>query len=169
MKPREFLINAREAMLLAFSTSSSAAVLPLTLKTAQDKLKIRSSVAQFVIPLGATINMDGTALYQGVAAIFLAQVFGIDLNAGQMLLIIITAVGASIGAPGTPGVGIIILAMVLESVNIPIAGIALIMGVDRMLDMSRTAINVSGDLVASTVMNRWLSYEPDTVSEEVSS
>jgi len=169
MKPREFLINAREAMLLAFSTSSSAAVLPLTLKTAQDKLKIRSSVAQFVIPLGATINMDGTALYQGVAAIFLAQVFGIDLNAGQMLLIIITAVGASIGAPGTPGVGIIILAMVLESVNIPIAGIALIMGVDRMLDMSRTAINVSGDLVASTVMNRWLTYEPDTASAEVSS
>jgi len=169
MKPREFLANAREVMLLAFSTSSSAAVLPLTLKTSQDKLKVRSSVAQFVIPLGATINMDGTALYQGVAAIFLAQVFGIDLNAGQMLLIIITAVGASIGAPGTPGVGIIILAMVLESVNIPIAGIALIMGVDRMLDMSRTAINVSGDLVASTVMNRWLSYEPDIVSEEVSS
>jgi Na+/H+-dicarboxylate symporter len=169
MKPREFLTHAREVMLLAFSTSSSAAVLPLTLKTSQDKLKVRSSVAQVVIPLGATINMDGTALYQGVAAIFLAQVFGIDLSTGQMLLIIITAVGASIGAPGTPGVGIIILAMVLESVNIPIAGIALIMGVDRMLDMSRTAINVSGDLVASTVMNRWLTSEPDTVSAEVSS
>lgn len=166
MKPREFLANAREVMLLAFSTSSSAAVLPLTLKTAQDKLKVRSSIAQFVIPLGATINMDGTALYQGVAAIFLAQVFGIDLATGGMLLIIITTVGASIGAPATPGVGIIILAIVLESVNIPIAGIALIMGVDRMLDMSRTAINVSGDLVASTVMNRWLSNEADTVSKE---
>ena len=170
VKPRQFLANAREVMLLAFSTSSSAAVLPLTLKTAQDKLKVRSSIAQFVIPLGATINMDGTALYQGVAAIFLAQVFGIDLATGGMLLIIITTVGASIGAPATPGVGIIILAMVLESVNIPIAGIALIMGVDRMLDMSRTAINVSGDLVASSVMNRWLSNEADTVSaEEISS
>ena len=168
MKPREFLSNAREVMLLGFSTSSSAAVLPLTLKTALEKFKIRSSIAQFVIPLGATINMDGTALYQGVAAIFLAQVFGVDLGTGGMLLIIITAVGASIGAPATPGVGIIILAMVLESVNIPIAGIALILGVDRMLDMSRTAINISGDLVASTVMNRWLIEEPDTVSTEVS-
>lgn len=168
-KPREFLTNAREVMLLGFSTSSSAAVLPLTLKTALEKFNIRSSIAQFVIPLGATINMDGTALYQGVAAIFLAQVFGVDLGTGGMLLIIITAVGASIGAPATPGVGIIILAMVLESVNIPIAGIALILGVDRMLDMSRTAINVSGDLVASTVMNRWLMEEPETTSAEASS
>ena len=166
VKPREFLSNAREVMLLGFSTSSSAAVLPLTLKTAQEKFKIRASIAQFVIPLGATINMDGTALYQGVAAIFLAQVFGVDLGTGGMLLIIITAVGASIGAPATPGVGIIILAMVLETVNIPVAGIALILGVDRMLDMSRTAINVSGDLVASTVMNRWLVAEPETVIEE---
>lgn len=169
IKPREFLSNAREVMLLGFSTSSSAAVLPLTLKTAQEKFKIRPSIAQFVIPLGATINMDGTALYQGVAAIFLAQVFGVDLGTGGMLLIIITAVGASIGAPATPGVGIIILAMVLESVNIPVAGIALILGVDRMLDMSRTAINVSGDLVASNVMNRWLAEEPEPVSEEATS
>jgi Na+/H+-dicarboxylate symporter len=168
LKPAQFLFNAREVMLLGFSTSSSAAVLPLTLKTAMEKFKIRSSIAQFVIPLGATINMDGTALYQGVAAIFLAQVFGVDLGTGGMLLIIITAVGASIGAPATPGVGIIILAMVLESVNIPIAGIALILGVDRMLDMSRTAINLSGDLVASTVMNRWLIDEPETVNTEVS-
>ncbi len=169
MKPRAFFSNAREVMLLGFSTSSSAAVLPLTIKTAQEKFGVRSSIAQFVIPLGATINMDGTALYQGVAAIFLAQVFGVDLGTGGMLLIIITAVGASIGAPATPGVGIIILAMVLESVHIPLAGIALILGVDRMLDMSRTAINVSGDLVASTVMNRWLGPEPETVSAEVSS
>ena len=166
MKPGAFLSNAREVMLLAFSTSSSAAVLPLTIKTAQEKLKIRSSIAQFVIPLGATINMDGTGLYQGVAAIFLAQVFGIDLGTGGMLLIIITAVGASIGAPATPGVGIIILAMVLDSVHIPVTGIALILGVDRMLDMSRTAINVSGDLVASTVMNRWLVAEPEPASTE---
>ncbi|MDX1823309.1 MAG: dicarboxylate/amino acid:cation symporter [Thiohalomonadales bacterium] len=169
MKPRTFLSNAREVMLLAFSTSSSAAVLPLTIKTAQEKLKIRSSIAQFVIPLGATVNMDGTALYQGVAAMFLAQVFGIDLGTGGMLLIIITAVGASIGAPATPGVGIIILAMVLDSVHIPVAGIALILGVDRMLDMSRTAVNVSGDLVASTVMNRWLVEEAEPAGAETTS
>ncbi|HKK07230.1 MAG TPA: dicarboxylate/amino acid:cation symporter [Gammaproteobacteria bacterium] len=159
-RPVDFLRAAREVMLLAFSTSSSAAVLPVTLKTAQDKLRIRGSVAQFVVPLGATINMDGTALYQGVAAIFLAQVFGVDIGIGGMLLIIVTSVGASIGAPATPGVGIVILAMVLESVNIPVAGIALILGVDRILDMSRTSINVCGDLVASTVMDRWLPGEP---------
>ncbi|MDH5648473.1 MAG: dicarboxylate/amino acid:cation symporter [Gammaproteobacteria bacterium] len=159
--PGRFLVAVREVMLLAFSTSSSAAVLPLTIKTAQEKLQVRNSISQFVVPLGATINMDGTALYQGVAAIFLAQVFGLDIGTGGLLLIIITAVGASIGAPATPGVGIVILAMVLESVNIPVSGIALIMGVDRILDMSRTAINVSGDLVASTVMNRWLPGESE--------
>lgn len=164
--PGQFLTAAREVMLLAFSTSSSAAVLPLTIKTAQDKLKIKNSISQFVIPLGATINMDGTALYQGVAAIFLAQLFGVDIGIAGMLLIIFTAVGASIGAPATPGVGIVILAMVLESVNIPVAGIALIIGVDRILDMSRTAINVSGDLVASKVMERWL--PDDTATEQVS-
>jgi Na+/H+-dicarboxylate symporter len=156
MRPGTFLVAAREVMLLAFSTSSSAAVLPVTMKTAQDKLHIRGSVAQFVVPLGATINMDGTALYQGVAAIFLAQVFGVDIGTGGMLLIIVTAVGASIGAPATPGVGIVILAMVLESVHVPVAGIALIIGVDRVLDMSRTAVNVCGDLAACTVMDRWL-------------
>ncbi|MGD8743311.1 MAG: dicarboxylate/amino acid:cation symporter [Granulosicoccaceae bacterium] len=166
IRPTGFLRAAREVMLLAFSTSSSAAVLPLTIRTAQDKLHIRSSVSQFVIPLGATINMDGTALYQGVAAIFLAQVFGVDIGTGGMLLIIITAVGASIGAPATPGVGIVILALVLESVNIPVAGIALIMGVDRMLDMSRTSINVCGDLVASTVMDRWLPGESEPALPE---
>jgi Na+/H+-dicarboxylate symporter len=161
-RPIRFLSAAREVMLLAFSTSSSAAVLPVTMKTAQEKLHIRPSIAQFVIPLGATINMDGTALYQGVAAIFLAQVFGVDVGTGGMLLIIVTAVGASIGAPATPGVGIVILAMVLESVNIPVAGIALILGVDRVLDMSRTAVNVCGDLAASTVMDRWISpVEPE--------
>ncbi|GAB3022778.1 MULTISPECIES: dicarboxylate/amino acid:cation symporter [Oleiagrimonas] len=161
-RPIQFLSAAREVMLLAFSTSSSAAVLPVTMKTAQEKLHIRSSVAQFVIPLGATVNMDGTALYQGVAAIFLAQVFGVDIGTGGMLLIIITAVGASIGAPATPGVGIVILAMVLESANIPVAGIALLLGVDRVLDMSRTSVNVCGDLAASTVMDRWLPSEDNT-------
>jgi len=156
VNPISFVVSVREVLLLAFSTSSSAAVMPLSIKTAEDKLKIRPSVSQFVIPLGATINMNGTALYQGVAAIFLAQVFGIEIGMGGMALIILTSVGASIGAPATPGVGIVILAMVLSTVGIPAAGIALIMGVDRFLDMCRTAINVSGDLVAAKLMDIWV-------------
>ena len=130
--------------------------MPVSIKTAEEKLGVRSSISQFLIPLGATINMDGTALYQGVATIFLAQVFGVDLGVSGLLLVIVTAVGASIGSPGTPGVGIVILATVLDSVGIPLSGIALIIGVDRILDMSRTAVNVTGDLTACTVMDRWV-------------
>jgi Na+/H+-dicarboxylate symporter len=163
-RPFAFLASVRDVLLLAFSTSSSAAVMPLSIKTAEDKLGVRPSVSQFVIPLGATINMNGTALYQGVAAIFLAQVFGIDIGAGGMALIVLTAVGASIGAPATPGVGIVILSMVLTTVGIPASGIALIMGVDRILDMSRTAINVCGDLVAAKLMDRWVGGK--TTAEE---
>ena len=154
--PLVFLRAVREVLLLAFSTSSSAAVMPLSIKTAEDRLAVRPSVAQFVIPLGATINMNGTALYQGVAALFLAQVYGIDITLPGMALIVVTAVGASIGAPATPGVGIVVLSMVLGSVGIPPSGIALIMGVDRILDMCRTAINVAGDLVAALVLDRWV-------------
>ena len=154
-RPLPFLAGTRELLLLAFSTSSSAAVMPLSIKTAEETLKVRSSISQFVIPLGATINMNGTALYQGVAAIFLAQVFGVDISLAGMALIVITAVGASIGTPAAPGVGIVVLAMVLGTVGIPPAGIALIMGVDRILDMCRTAINVCGDLVATVLMDHW--------------
>ena len=154
--PFTFLRDIRDVMLLAFSTSSSAAVMPLSIKTAEENLKVHPSVSQFVIPLGATINMNGTALYQGVATMFLAQVFGVDLGMSALLLVVVTAVGASIGSPGTPGVGIVILAMVLDTVGIPSAGIVLIMGVDRILDMSRTAVNVAGDLVAAKLMNRWM-------------
>ncbi len=154
--PWQFLSAVRDVQLLAFSTSSSAAVMPVSIKTAEEKLGVRSSISQFLIPLGATINMDGTALYQGVATIFLAQVFGVDLGVSGLLLVIVTAVGASIGSPGTPGVGIVILATVLDSVGIPLSGIALIIGVDRILDMSRTAVNVTGDLTACTVMDRWV-------------
>ena len=154
--PLHFLRNTRDVLLLAFSTSSSAAVMPLSIKTVEEKLDVHPSVSQFVIPLGATINMNGTALYQGVATMFLAQVFGVDLGTSALLLVVVTAVGASIGSPGTPGVGIIILAMVLETVGVPTAGIVLIMGVDRILDMARTAVNVCGDLVAAKLMNRWM-------------
>lgn len=153
--PLKFVKDTRDVLLLAFSTSSSAAVMPLSIRTAEDKLGVRPSISQFVIPLGATINMNGTALYQAVATVFLAQVYGIDLSVGSMTLVVAMAVGASIGSPATPGVGIVILAMVLQSVGVPAAGIALIMGVDRILDMCRTAINVTGDLVACQLMENW--------------
>jgi len=153
--PWRFLGNIREVLLLAFSTSSSAAVMPLSIKVSEEKLGVRPSISQFVIPLATTLNMNGTALYQGVAALFLAQLFGINIDLNGMVLLVVVAVGAAIGSPGTPGIGIVILAMVLGSVGIPATGIALIMGVDRLLDMSRTAINVAGDLVACKVMDRY--------------
>ena len=156
ISPLSFLKEVREVLLLAFSTSSSAAVMPSSIKTAQQQLAVRPAIAQFVIPLGATINMNGTALYQGVATVFLAQVFGIDLSVNAMLLVILVSVGASIGTPATPGVGIVILATVLSTAGIPPSGIALILGVDRILDMSRTAINVAGDLVACLLAERWI-------------
>ncbi len=154
--PLSFLSAVREVQLLAFSTSSSAAVMPLSMQTAEDKLGVRPSISQFLIPLGASINMDGTALYQAAATVFLAQVYNVELGLPALLLILVTTVGASIGSPATPGVGIVILAMVLSSVGIPASGVALIIGVDRILDMSRTAVNVTGDLTACLVMDRWV-------------
>jgi len=153
--PIAFLRSAREVLLLAFSTSSSAAVMPLSIQTAEDQLGVPASIARFLIPLGATINMNGTALYQGVATVFLAQVFDVDLSMWALLFVVVTAVAASIGSPATPGTGIVILAMVLEGVGIPVMGIALLLGVDRILDMSRTAANVAGDLTACVVLTRW--------------
>lgn len=150
--PVAFLGQAREALLLAFSTSSSAAVMPLSLQIAENRLNVPSAVSRFVIPLGTTINMGGTALYKAVAAIFLAQVFGIQIGTMGIVLIVMMAVGAAIGSPGTPGVGIVILASILESVGIPSSGIVLILGVDRLLDMCRTVVNVAGDLVACVVI-----------------
>jgi len=164
--PFDFLKAIRDVLLLAFSTSSSAAVMPLTLKTAQENLGVRPSISQFVIPLGATVNMNGTALYQGVATVFLAEVFGIHLGPFQLLMVMVLAVGASIGTPSIPGVGIIVLAMILNSVGIPTSGIALIMGVDRILDMCRTAVNVAGDLVTCKVMDRLLGRKFKEKSEE---
>jgi len=160
VRPSKFLSRVREVQLLAFSTSSSAAVMPLSIKTAEEKLGVQSSTADFIVPLGATINMDGTALYQVVAAVFLTQVFGVELSSGELLLLITTTIGASIGSPSTPGVGIVILATILTNIGVPASGIALIIGVDRILDMSRTAINVTGDLTACVVMDRWLPSKP---------
>ena len=144
----------KEPMLLGFSTSSSAAVMPVSIKTAEEKLKIKSEVSQFVIPLGATINMNGTALYQIVAVFFLAQLFNIDLGFTTILLIALTALAASIGAPSAPGTGIVILSSILVTAGIPAVGIVLILGVDRILDMTRTMINVTGDLTACLVFDK---------------
>ncbi len=158
--PLAFIRSVREVVLLAFSTSSSAAVMPLSIKTAEEKLNVSPSISQFVIPLGATINMNGTALYQAVATVFLAQVFNIDIGLSGMVLVVVMAVGASIGSPATPGVGIVILSITLASIGVPPTGIALIMGVDRILDMSRTAINVTGDLVAAKLLDKWVGSTP---------
>lgn len=162
-RPIAFLGKARELMLLAFSTSSSAAVMPLTMKTAMEKFDVRGHIAQFVIPLGATINMNGTAVYQSIAAVFLAQVYGVDLSLAAMALIVFTSVGASIGSPATPGVGIVILSGILTGIGVPAGGVALIIGVDRLLDMCRTSVNVSGDLVASILVDRWVAQPEKSV------
>lgn len=153
--PGRFVTQTREVLLLAFSTSSSAAVMPLTLATVEEKLAVPAPVSRFVVPLGTTINMGGTALYQGIATIFLAQVFAVDIGLAGILLVVVMATGAAIGSPGTPGVGIVILATILASVGIPAAGIAIILGVDRPLDMLRTVVNVTGDMVACLVLRRF--------------
>ena len=154
--PWVFLRGVRSVQLLAFSTSSSAAVMPLSMTTAINELGVRPAVAKFIVPLGTTVNMDGTALYQVIAILFLTQVYQIDLGTGELLLLIVTTVGASIGSPGTPGVGIAILASIAAGIGIPGEGIALVIGVDRILDMCRTTVNVTGDLTACVVMERWL-------------
>ena len=153
VKYTKFAKKISPVQLLAFSTSSSAATLPLTLETAEEKLGVNNETASFVLPLGATINMDGTSLYQAVAAIFLAQVYGMDLGLTAQLTIILTATLASIGSAAVPGAGMVMLVIVLTSVGIPTEGIALIFAVDRPLDMLRTAVNVTGDLSITSIVS----------------
>ena len=148
----EFFKAIRPAQLLAFSTSSSSAALPVSMECAEKNIKMSKEVASFILPLGSTVNMDGTALYQGVAAVFIAQVFGLDLSIADQLSIVLAATMASIGAAGVPGAGIVTLALVLTTSGIPQVGLALILGMDRLLDMFRTAVNVTGDLSVATVM-----------------
>lgn len=167
INPLDFLSKIREVQLLAFSTSSSAAVMPLSMKIAEDKLNIPTPISKFVIPLGATVNMDGTAIYQVCAAIFLTQLYGIDLTLVEIIILAFTTVGASIGAPSTPGVGIVILATILQGIGVPVEGIALILGVDRILDMCRTTINVTGDLTATLVMKKLTNFS--NTSEKIAS
>jgi Na+/H+-dicarboxylate symporter len=161
--PLEMLRAIREPFLLGFSTNSSAATMPVTVKTAEEVLKVRPSLAQFIVPLGATMNMGGTALYQALATIFMAQLYQIDLSTGVLMALIATTVGASIGTPAVPGVGIVVLASVLSSVGVPLSGLALIVGLDRILERFRTSLNVTGDLVACVVMDRLV---PASVSRE---
>jgi len=149
-----FLKSTKELLLLAFSTSSSAAVMPTSMTVAENDLKVRPDISKFIIPLGATINMTGTALYQGVATVFLAQVFSIDLSTVDYIFIVTMATTAAIGSPATPGAGIVILSTILEGVGIPAAGIAIILGVDRILDMSRTTLNVLGDVALCCILNK---------------
>lgn len=152
LSPLAFFSNIRPAMLFAFSTSSSNATLPVTINVAEKRLGVDNSVASFTLPLGATINMDGTAIMQGVATVFIAQAFNLDIGLTGYLMVIVTATLASVGTAGVPGVGMITLAMVLQQVGLPVEGIALIIGVDRLLDMMRTAVNVAGDSMVSTII-----------------
>jgi len=154
--PYSYLIKVREALFLAFSTASSAATLPVTLELAEEKGKIKNEVAGFILPLGATINMDGTALYEAVAAVFIANIYGISLSFSQLFTIFLTATLASIGAAAIPGAGLVMLTLVLTSVGIPLEGMGIILAVDRFLDMLRTAVNVWGDLTGTKIIDKLL-------------
>lgn len=155
--PIDFLKAIKEPQLLAFSTASSAAVMPLSMKTADEKLGISSNISDFVIPVGATVNMDGTALFQCATTIFMVQAYGLELSIIQLLLIILTVIAASVGTPAIPGGGVIILASVLQSAGIPVDGLIIIIGIDRILGMFRTTVNVTGDLTACVVFDRLFS------------
>jgi Na+/H+-dicarboxylate symporter len=152
LNPKQFFINIKEVIVFTFSTSSSSASIPFTLKAATEKCGINKSISSFTIPLGATINMDGTAIMQGCATFFLASLYGIDLGMNEILTIVVTATIASIGTAGIPSAGIIMLTVIFTQIGIPLEGITLLLGVDRLLDMMRTSINVSGDLCISCIV-----------------
>ena len=154
LSPAIMISKMRSVWAFAFSTASSGATLPITLRTVERKMGVHNSVAGFTVPLGATINMDGTAIMQGVATVFIAQVYGVDLSMGAFITVILTATLASIGTAAVPGVGLITLAMVLEQAGLPVEGIGLIIGVDRLLDMVRTAVNVTGDATVSLIVGK---------------
>ncbi|MFT4451313.1 dicarboxylate/amino acid:cation symporter [Parvimonas sp. G1425] len=152
MKVRTFFKKVSTPFFVAFSTASSAGTLPVSMETAEEEMGVSKPIASFVLPLGATINMDGTAIYQGVCALFIAQVYGINLSMQQQFVIVLTTTLASVGTAGVPGAGVIMLTMVLQSVGLPIEGIALVAGIDRIFDMIRTAINILGDITCSVVV-----------------
>lgn len=153
--PIKLLSSIKKVLVFAFASSSSNATLPVTMETCKNELKIKPSIVSFVIPLGTTINMDGTAIMQGVATVFIAQMYGIDLGFIEYLLVIVTATLASIGTAGIPSVGLITLGLVLNQVGLPMEGVTLILGIDRLLDMSRTAINVTGDIIVTKLIAKF--------------
>jgi len=152
LSPRIFLKKIRNAQVFGFSTASSNATIPITLRTVTERMGVNNSVASFTVPFGATINMDGTAIMQGVATVFISNIYGVDLGVAGYVTVILMSVLASIGTAGVPGVGLIMLSMVFAQVGLPVEGIGLILGVDRLMDMIRTAVNVSGDAVVSTIV-----------------
>jgi len=154
ISPLKFFKTVSPAMIFAFSSASSVGTLPINIECSE-KLGVKKEIASFVLPLGATINMDGTAIYQGVSAVFIATCFGIDLTFAQMLTIVLTATVASIGTAGVPGAGLVMLTMVLQSVGLPLEGVALVAGVDRIFDMGRTVTNITGDAACAAVVNAW--------------
>ncbi|MEK6735359.1 MAG: dicarboxylate/amino acid:cation symporter [Pseudomonadota bacterium] len=159
MTPIKFWLGAREALITAFATSSSAATLPVTLRCAEQHLHVKRDVAGFVIPLGATMNMDGTALYEAIAALFIANLVGVELSLLQQMIVFLTAMLAAIGAPGIPSAGMVTMVMVLQSVGLPVEAIAILMPVDRILDTLRTTVNVEGDLIGSLVVQQWITKD----------
>lgn len=163
MSPMKFFRGMAEAMVIAFTTCSSAGTLPVNMKNTQEKLGVKRDIASFVLPLGATINMDGTALYMGVCSLFIANVYNIPLTMDQMMLIILTGTLASIGTAGVPGAGLIMLAMVLQSVGLPMEGLALVAGIDRVLDMFRTTLNITGDAAVAVAIDATEKTVPTTL------
>ena len=158
--PFDFLVAIREAMFTALSTSSSSATLPVTLRCVEQNLKVDKNIAGFVCPLGATVNMDGTAIYESMAALFVANLAGIHLNLVQQLIVFAMAMLASIGAPGIPSAGMVTMIMVLQSVGLPVEAIAILLPIDRPLDTIRTAVNVEGDMVGSAIVDKIVNYTP---------
>lgn len=163
MSPVKFFRGMAEAMVIAFTTCSSAGTLPVNMKNIQEKLGVKRDIASFILPLGATINMDGTALYMGVCSLFIANVYNIPLTVDQMMLIILTGTLASIGTAGVPGAGLIMLAMVLQSVGLPMEGLALVAGIDRVLDMFRTTLNITGDAAVAVAIDATEKNVPTTL------
>lgn len=159
MTPLKFWRGAREALITAFATSSSSATLPVTLRCVEQHLHVKRDVAGFVVPLGATLNMDGTALYEAVAALFVANLVGIELNLAQQMIVFLTAMLAAMGAPGIPSAGMVTMVVVLQSVGLPAEAIAILLPIDRLLDTFRTAVNVEGDMVGSLVVQKWVGSE----------
>src|SRR5699024_3759824 len=152
LNPVRFFQGVMEPGMVAFTSTSSSGTLPVSIMATEKNLGVDRRVSSFVLPLGATINMDGTALYQGVCAVFIAQVYGIDLGVPQYLMIVLTATLGSLGTAGVPGAGLIMLSLVLTAVGLPLEGVAIIAGIDRILDMARTAVNVVGDCAVTTVV-----------------